>query len=128
LRECSEIGWRTRRKGFDPRGIETDVVVDKNIAKATEPSQTISQGFVNHSLDVKLGDDVFVVFRTHSEMGAQNVIADIQNDFRAELKTALESPTVPLLRSAQDIVGLQSLQAGDHFLELEQPTTQRIRT
>src|SRR5258706_14848187 len=101
----------------DAIGIELEVAVDENVAKAPEPLQARAQVFVDDGVRGQLGDDIFVVAGALAEVRAQNVIAGVEQDLGGELKSALGRPRLAKVGTQKrTITAAELLESRDRLL------------
>src|SRR5206468_5301393 len=98
----------------------------EDVPEVAKPFQSGAQRGLYHSPDAELRDDVLVVLRAGSEVRAQNVIPDVENDLGAELETPLARPGVAWIAGTRR--PSDRFQGGDDLLELEEPFPDGVRS
>jgi len=101
--------------------------VDKDVSKASEPFESLAEAGVDDPNLAEPGEDIFVVLRAHTEVGAQDMVADVEDRLRGQLEAPLDGPRVAKTGGGPDGVGaVQFLQPRDDFFQVQQPLSDRL--
>ena len=102
--------------------VEPQIVVDEDITKSAQALKLLPQLRVDHGMTPELADYVLIVLDSYAEPSGEDVIADIEEHFRAKLETALDCPIVTVAQVVLSVVGIAKLfEPRDDFIELGEP-------
>src|SRR5262249_41550676 len=93
-REFREPGGSVLQIGPDAIGIDAQISVNEDVPETAEALQPGGGRCCQHTGHPQLRDDILVVLCASAKVGAEDMVADVEDDLGSHLQTALDGPRV----------------------------------